>query len=155
MKRVTFSDIVRVPDQSRSRFNLQTASGKATFALTLALGLAALTLAIHLVDPAAPLAYIVLPVLAGGLMPLLSALPGRFDVATRFDACHLIGMLDETLDQLGYAPATRGPGALRYRARAPRWPARGSEIGVMVRDHALEVTGPVPVLRALRARMAC
>jgi hypothetical protein len=155
MKSVTFSDIVRVADQPRSVFTLRGKPGPGMLVLTLALGLAGLALTIHLIDPAAPLAYIVLPILAGGVLPLLGVVPGRFQVATRFDACHLIGMLDETLHQLGYAPATRGPGALRYRARAMRWPARGSEIGVTVSAHALEVTGPVPVLRALRERMGC
>jgi hypothetical protein len=155
MKSVTFSDIVRVPDQPRSPFTLSGKRGPGQLALTLGLGLAALALVIHLIDPAAPLVYIVLPVLAGGLLPLTGVVPGRLEVATRFDACHLVGTLDETLNQLGYRPATRGPGALRYRARAARWPGRGNEVGITVRDHALEVTGPVPVLQALRERMVC
>jgi hypothetical protein len=50
--------------------------------------------------------------------------------------------------RLGYAPAERAPGAVRYRTRG------GKEIAVTVRAHALEVTGPVPALRALRRQMA-
>jgi hypothetical protein len=37
---------------------------------------------------------------------------------------------------------------MRYRTRG------GREIAVNVRAHALEVTGPVPALRALRRQMA-
>jgi hypothetical protein len=116
-------------------------------ALTLALGLSALMFGFRQVDPGAPLAYIVVPVLAGGLLPMMTMMPGRFEVTTRFDACHLVVTLDEALGQLGYTPAERAPGAVRYRARG------GKEIAVTVRAHALEVTGPVPALRALRRQM--
>lgn len=69
-------------------------------------------------------------------------------MTTRFDACHLVVTLDDALGRLGYAPAERHPGAVRYRARG------GQEIAVTVRAHALEVTGPVRSLRALRRQMA-
>jgi hypothetical protein len=87
-------------------------------------------------------------------------LPGRLDVRTRFQACHLVGTLDDALCKLGYAPAARAPGSLRYRTgdrtgllawRAPR-PA---DIAITVRAHALEVTGPVSALHALRSQLAC
>lgn len=87
---------------------------------------------------------------------LALGLPARLEVSTRFYACHLVGILDETMDKLGYVPAERSPGALRYRSRAGGWarlPKR--DIAVTVLDHALEVTGPVPALRALRRRLAC
>src|SRR5438067_12247674 len=76
------------------------------------------------------------------------ALPGRLDVTTRFQACHLVGTLDDALAKLGYAPAVRAPGSLRYRPHSrPRllsWPdVRPSDIAVTVHAHALEVTGPV------------
>jgi hypothetical protein len=67
---------------------------------------------------------------------------------TRFEACHLVCTLDDALGRLGYAPAERAPGAVRYRTRG------GKEIAVTVRAHALEVTGPVPALRALRRQMS-
>jgi hypothetical protein len=155
MKSVTFSDIVRIPNQPRSPFTLHGKRGPGQLALTLGLGLAALALVIHLIDPAAPLVYIVVPVLAGGLLPLVGVVPGRLEVATRFDACNLVGTLDETLRQLGYKPAARGPGALRYRTHAARWAGRGNDVGITVRDHTLEVTGPIAVLQALRDRMVC
>lgn len=149
MKSVTFSDIERVPEQMRrSPFSLGSPPPVMWLAAMLALGLPAVMLACHMIDPAAPLAYIVLPVMAGGLMPMAAQMAtGRLEVTTRFDACHLVVTLDEALGRLGYAPAERLPGAVRYRARG------GKEIAVTVREHALEVTGPVRALRALRQQM--
>jgi len=147
MKSVTFSDIERVPEQARRPSPLGSPQRVTLLVLTLALGLPALIFIFQQVDPGAPLAYIVVPVLAGGLLPMMSMMPGRFEVITRFDACHLVVTLDDALGRLGYAPAERVPGALRYRARG------GKEIAVTVRAHALEVTGPVPALRALRRQM--
>lgn len=148
MKSVTFSDIERVPELARPAV-LASKQRILLLGLTLALGLTAMMFAFHLFDPAAPLAYIVLPVLAGGLLPMAHMMPGRLEVMTRFEACHLVCTLDEAVGRLGYAPAERAPGAVRYRTRG------GREIAVTVRAHALEVTGPVPVLRALRRQMAC
>jgi len=149
MKSVTFSDIERVPEQARRPSPLGSPQRVTLLVLTLALGLPALIFIFQQVDPGAPLAYIVVPVLAGGLLPMMSMMPGRFEVTTRFDACHLVVTLDDALGRLGYAPAERVPGAVRYRARG------GKEIAVTVRAHALEVTGPVPALRALRRQMDC
>jgi hypothetical protein len=147
MKSVTFSDIERVPEQARSPSPLGSPQRVTLLVLTLALGLPALMFVFQQVDPGAPLAYIVVPVLAGGLLPMMSMMPGRFQVTTRFDACHLVVTLDDARGRLGYVPAERVPGAVRYRARG------GKEIAVTVRAHALEVTGPVPALRALRRQM--
>jgi hypothetical protein len=144
MKSVTFSDIERVPEQARRASPL----GSPQRVAWLLLGLPALVFVFRQLDPAAPLAFIVLPILAGGLLPLAYFMPGRFEVTTRFDACHLVCTLDEAVGRLGYAPAERAPGAVRYRTRG------GKEIAVTVRAHALEVTGPVPALRALRRQMA-
>jgi hypothetical protein len=149
MKSVTFSDIERAPEQARSPASLVSPQRTAWLALTLALGLPMLMVSFHMFDPGAPLAYIVLPILAGGLLPMAAhVMTGRFEVTTRFDACHLVVTMDEALGRLGYAPAERHPGAVRYRARG------GKEIAVTVRAHALEVTGPVRALRALREQMA-
>jgi hypothetical protein len=148
MKSVTFSDIERLPEQARSRFPLGVPQRMVVLAVTMVFGLSALMFVFHVVDPSAPLAYIVLPVLAGGMLPMAQMMPGRFEVMTRFDACHLVCTLDEALGRLGYAPAERTPGAMRYRTRG------GKEIAVNVRAHALEVTGPMPALRALRRQMA-
>lgn len=156
MKSVTFSEIERVSQGPRRLSIVLPGQGLATLALRLVLGLAVLAMALHLLDPGAPLSYIVVPVLLGGLLPVARALPGRFEVATRFSAYHLIGTLDTTLDSLGYAPAERSQSTLRYRIRAgrlPKWPT--ADIAVTIGDHALEVTGPVRTLRALRRQLAC
>jgi hypothetical protein len=149
MKSVTFSDIERVAELARRPAVLASPQRALLLGLTLALGLPAMMFAFHLFDPAAPLVYIVLPVLAGGLLPMACMMPGRLEVTTRFEACHLVCTLDDALGRLGYAPSERAPGAVRYRARG------GKEIAVTVRAHALEVRGPVPALRALRRQMAC
>jgi hypothetical protein len=149
MKSVTFSDIERIPELARRPAVLVSPQRALLLGLTLALGLPAMMFGFHLLDPAAPLAYIVLPILAGGLLPIAAMMPGRFEVMTRFEACHLVCTLDDALGRLGYAPAERAPGVMRYRARG------GKEIVVTVRAHALEVTGPMPALRALRRQMAC
>jgi hypothetical protein len=149
MKSVTFSDIERAPEQTHRRpLSLASPQRAAVLALTLALGLPALMFGFHLFDPGAPLAFIVLPILAGGLLPMVARMmTGRFEVTTRFDACHLVVTLDEALGRLGYAPCERHPGAVRYVARG------GKEIAVTVCAHALEVTGPMRALRALREQM--
>jgi hypothetical protein len=155
MKSVMFSDIEHVQGRSRTLPSLQSIPRLATLALLLALGLPALMIAFHLLDPTAPLGYIVLPVLLGGLLPATQVLPGRFEVTTRFDACHMVLTLDEALDKLGYEQTTRAPGSVRYRARGSRWPRwLDKEITVNVHTHALEVSGPVPALRALRRQIA-
>jgi len=151
MKSVTFSDIERVQARSRALPSLPSLHRLSTLALLLALGLPVLMIAFHLLDPTAPLGYIVIPVLLGGLLPATQVLPGRFEVTTRFDACHMVLTMDEALGKLGYEQAERAPGSVRYRARNARWPRwLDKEITVNVREHALEVTGPVPALRALR-----
>ena len=154
MKSVTFSDIQRARDSARFLPSLWSMRGRTVAATTLALGLPALMIAFHLLDPSAPLGYIVVPVLLGGLLPMMHVLPGRLQVTTRFDACHLVGTLDDAMEKLGYTPSRRGPGTVHYRARAERWPQwQHKEIAVTVRAHALEVTGPVAALRALRQQM--
>jgi hypothetical protein len=154
MKSVVFSDIE--PVRHRPARPTVRAQRLAPLALMLVLGLPALAFVFHHVEPGTPLGYIVLPVLAGGVLPLLEELPGRLQVSTRFHACHLIATLDETMAKLGYVPIERSPGTVRYRSSRRRWtrlPQR--EVAVTVLEHALDVTGPVPALRALRKRLAC
>jgi hypothetical protein len=154
MKSVTFSDIEPVQTGAHSLPRRSLLRRLTTLALLLAVGLPALMIAFHLLDPTAPLGYIVVPVLLGGLLPITQVLPGRFEIKTRFDACHMVVTLDEALSRLGYQQAERGPGLVRYRARGGRWPSwLNKEIDVTVKPHALEVVGPMPALRALRLQM--
>jgi hypothetical protein len=155
MKSVTISDVIRV--REASPFATATTRQLMLFGLTVAVGLPGLVIGFHLLDPAAPLGYIVGPVMAGSLLPVLAATKGRFEVQTRFHACHLVGTLDDTLGALGYAPAAqRCPGTVRYRAqRAGLRPWNRAEVAVTVRDHALEIVGPFDTLRALQRQLAC
>ncbi|WP_156650880.1 hypothetical protein [Massilia sp. Root133] len=157
MKSVTFSEIERVRKEAHRPTSPAPAQRRILLLLSMVLGLAALAFAFHLVDPTAPLGYIVVPVLLGGLLPAIApTLPGRLEVTTRFSACHLVGTLDDAMERLGYAPAERGPGTVRYRMRAARWPAgKNADITVTVRDHMLEVAGPVRTLHALRQQLSC
>ncbi|TFW35786.1 hypothetical protein [Massilia horti] len=147
MKNVTISAVAR--DASRLLYSAAAVRRVVLFGLTLALGLPAIIVAFHLLDPAAPLVYIVVPVLAGGLLPVLVGAPGRLVVNTRFDARHMVGTLDQTLGALGYAQAGGGPGAVRYRAGSRE------EIAVTVRDNSLEIVGPFTTLVALQKHIAC
>ncbi|MVW61419.1 hypothetical protein GPY61_15925 [Massilia sp. NEAU-DD11] len=157
MKSVTFSEIERVRKGPHRPTSLAPAQRRTILLLSMVLGLPALTFAFHLVDPTAPLGYIVVPVLLGGLLPAIApTLPGRFEVTTRFSACHLVGTVDDAMESLGYAPAERSPGTVRYRMRAARWSAgKNADITVTVRDHMLEVAGPVRTLHALRQQLSC
>lgn len=152
MKSVMFSEVVR---SSRGGGLLRGLSPLTAYGLTVAIGLPLLVLALHLFDPSAPLAFIVLPVLAGLALPLYASTPGRLDVNTRFDACHMSMTLDATLASLGYARCEAGPGLLRYaRTARSSWRTRMHTVNVRVHSHALEVIGPIPVLRALQKALA-
>ena len=111
-----------------------------------------LVLVLCLVDPGAPLACIVLPVLAGLALPLCTPASGRLDVSTRFDASHLRATLDSALGDLGYTQVCAGPDRIRYASAGGTWRARS--VSVRIRPHVLEVVGPIPTLRALRAALA-
>ena len=148
MKSVMFSEIVGAPRRS----GLRGLSPLAAYGLTLAIGMPLLVLALRLLDPGAPLAYIVVPVLAGLALPLCTPAPGRLDVSTRFDARYLRATLDSALGDLGYAQVCAGPDRIRYATAGRAWRARS--LSVRVKPHVLEVVGPIPTLRALQAALA-
>lgn len=154
MKSVSFSEIVYANDLIRWPRPRPGWRRLASFALWMLLGLATLVALFHLFDPAAPLAYIVIPVAAGGLMPVYLLMPARFEVSTRFEARHLVKNLEEGLAGLGYERVACAPGVIRYRPRAPwmRWPLK--HIAVAVRPHAIDIAGPAPTLRALQKALS-
>jgi predicted MFS family arabinose efflux permease len=147
-QRVTVSAIVRL--RGGARFPLQSWRQTRRLALVLPLGLAAIMLAFHFLDPQAPAAYIVLPVLAGGLLPLMLPPTGRFEVATH-DARALAGTLDETLAALGYVREGAAAGVIRYRVRAP---GGARPVAVTIGERGLAITGPVAVLEGLHQHLA-
>ena len=146
MKSVTFSEIVGAPLAGLRGLSPLTAYG-----LTLAVGTPLLVLALRALDTEAPLASIVLPVLAGLALPLCISAPGRLDVNTRFDAIHMRARLDVSLAALGFTAASTGGERIRY-TRAGTW--RGRSVSLRIRPHTIEVVGPIPTLRSLQALLA-
>jgi hypothetical protein len=155
MKSVMFSEIVGAPRRIglRGLRGLRSLSPIAAYGLTLAIGLPLLVLLLCLADPAAPLALIVLPALAGLALPLCTSPPGRLDVSTRFHARHMRATLDSTLGALGFTEVCAGPDRIRYaKTGAGAW--RMQSVNVRICPHVLEVVGPIPILRALQAALA-
>lgn len=155
MKSVTFSEIVRVRQRPGFLSRVETWRQSLPWALTLLAGLPLLVLAMHLVDPDAPLPFLVLPALIGGLLPVWMLGPGRFEMRTRFDARYMITTLDETLAALGYRRTAADNASIRYFRPRPWLRGQEGAIVVAVREHALEIVGPVGSLRLLQHRMAC
>ncbi len=123
MKSVTFSEIVKAPPAGLRGLSPLTAYG-----LTLAVGMPLLVLALRAFDPDAPLAAIVLPLLAGLALPLGASAPGRLDVGTRFDARHMRATLDASLTALGFHAMSTGPDRIRYlKAGASPWRAASGQ----------------------------
>ncbi|SFD73932.1 hypothetical protein [Massilia yuzhufengensis] len=153
MKSVTFSEIVRI--RERPFFLRRPATWRQLFpwALTLAVGLPLLMLVLHAIDPGTPLPFIVLPALAGGLMPVAMMGPGRFEMRTRLDANNLLGTLDDALVSLGYRRTASDAGSLSYFRPKPWLRGREGAIVVAVKPHALQVVGPVGSLRLLQQRI--
>jgi hypothetical protein len=149
MKSVMFSEIV----QALRRAGLRGLPPLTAYALTLAVGMPLLVLALRAAFPAAPLACIVLPMLAGLGLPLCTSAPGRLDVSTRFRARHMRTTLGSTLDAMGFTEACAGPERIRYvKAGASGW--RTQSVSVRIRPNVLEVIGPIPTLRALQGALA-
>lgn len=154
MKSVTMSEVVRAPDRARPPLQVKSWRELISLALGLGSGLVAIMYAVHLLNPDAPLAYIVIPALVGGLLPVFATRPGRFEVNTRFDAQHLLGTLDTTLEALGYTLAARDAGTVRYRARTPAWlGGRRQDIAITLRERRVEIVGPIATLRRLQRHM--
>ncbi|MBD8532874.1 MULTISPECIES: hypothetical protein [unclassified Massilia] len=149
MKSVMFSEIVQAPRHAA----LRGLTPLTAYGLTLAVGTPLLVLALRAAFPDAPLAIIVLPVLAGIALPLCASAPGRLDISTRFDACHMRATLGSALGEMGFIETSAGPERIRY-VKAGAGPWRAQAVSVRIRTHALEVTGPIPTLRTLQAALA-
>ncbi len=154
MKSVTFSEIVRIHDQPFFLGQCGTWRQLLPWVLTLALGLPLLMLVLHFIDPETPLSFIVLPALAGGLMPVAMMGPGRFEMNTRVDARHMISTLDEALTSLGYRRTASETDHISYFRPRPWLRGREGAIEVDVTPNALQVVGPVGSLRLLQQRIA-
>ena len=155
MKSVTFSEIVRIPQRPGFLARMTTWRHSLPWALTLAAGLPLLVLVLQLIDPEAPLSFIALPVLIGGLLPIWMLGPGRFEMQTRFDAQHMLTTIDDALHALGYRRSSGDHASIRYFRPRSWLVGQEGAITVAVQPHALEVIGPVGSLRLLQHRIAC
>lgn len=156
MKSVTFSEIVRVRERPGFLRRIDTWRQSLPWALTLlgGLPLLVLVLAQHVIDSDTPLPYLVLPAIVGGLLPVWMLGPGRFEMRTRFDAHYMISTLDEALGALGYRRTATDSTSIRYFRPRPWLRGQEGAINVAVREHVLEIVGPVGSLRLLQHRIA-
>ena len=154
MQSITFSEIVRIHERPFFLGRRGTWRQLLPWVLTLALGLPLLMLVLHFIDPETPLPFIVLPALAGGLMPVAMMGPGRFEMNTRFDVRHMISTLDEALTSLGYRRSASDTDRISYFRPRPWLRGREGAIEIAVTPNALQVMGPVGSLRLLQQRIA-
>jgi hypothetical protein len=154
MKSVSLSQVVRSHDSFRFLCPIQSWSQLISVALTLAVGLTCIATLFMALDPTAPMAYIVIPVLMGGLAPVFAALPARFEVFTRFHAHHFVKTLEETILAMGYAPIESAAERTRcYRPQTGLFRWKEHAIAVTVNEHAITVGGPVLALRLLQQKL--
>jgi hypothetical protein len=154
MKSVSLSQVVRSHDSFRFLCPIQSWSQLLSLALTLAVGLTFIATLFMALDPTAPVAYIVIPVLMGGLAPVFAALPARFEVVTRFHAHHFLKTLEESILSMGYTPTESAAGRTRcYRPQAKLFRWKENAIAVTVNEHAITVGGPVFALRLLQQKL--
>lgn len=152
MKSVSLSQVVRTHDSRRLFCPIRSWGRLLSLALVLTAGLACIALLFLALDPGAPLAYIVVPVVLGGLVPVFAALPGQFQVVTRFHAQHFVQTLDATIVSMGYVPAATQPGRYSRKAGLFRW--KDNAIALTVTEHAITVGGPMFALRLLQQKLS-
>ena len=154
MKSVSLTQVVRSHQAYRLASPVRSWRELAALALTLSVGLAAIAMVLMALDPGAPAAWIVTPVLLGGSLPLFAAIPGQFKVRTRFEASHLLGTLDTTLREMGYAVADGCDGRSRtYQRRARLFSWKDSVVTLQLQPHAISISGPMPAMRRLQQRL--
>lgn len=155
MNSVTFSEIERVRKRPGFLQRIDTWRQSLPWALTLLAGLPLLILALHLIDPGTPMPFLVVPVVVGGLLPICMLGPGRFEMRSRADDCQMIARLDEALGALGYRRTAADSTSIRYFRPRPWLRGQEGAIDVAVREHVLEIVGPMGSLRLLQHRMTC
>ncbi|MES2758350.1 MAG: hypothetical protein V4693_13330 [Pseudomonadota bacterium] len=154
MKSVSMSQVVRAHDPIRFLCPIQSWRQLLSLGFTLVVGLTFIAMVCMAIDPSAPVAYILVPVLVGGLAPVFAALPARFQVNTRFHAQYFVKTLDEAILSMGYSATQAADGRTSYQPQARLFRWKENAIEVSVRDHAIVVGGPVFALRMLQQRLA-
>lgn len=154
MKSVTMSDVVRSHESYRYLCPIQSWSQFLSLAVTLTVGLALIAMVVAAIDPSAPIAFVVLPVLLGGLVPVFAVLPARFEVCTRFQAQHFVKTLDETILSMGYAQTESGANRTHlYSRKSGLFHWKESAISVTVGEHAIIVGGPIAAMYQLQQKL--
>lgn len=154
MKSVSLSQVVRSNASYRALCPIQSWGELVSLALTLVVGLTLIATLFMAIDPTAPVAYIVLPVLLGGMLPVFAALPARFEVFTRFHAQHFLKTLDETILEMGFTPGESPAERTRvYCRKATLFHWKDNAIAVTVHEHAIQVGGPVATLKLLQQKL--
>ncbi len=155
MKSVSLSQVVRSNESYRALGPVQSWRETLSLALTLAVGLTLIAALFIAYDPSAPVGYILVPVLLGGMVPVFAALPAKFEVFTRFHAHHFIKTLDETILAMGYTPAESQAECTRIYCRKPTlFHMQGNAIAITVHEHAILIGGPFATLRMLQQKLA-
>ena len=154
MKSVSLTQVVRSHDSYRYLCPIQSWGQFLSLALTLTIGLGFIAMLFMAFDPTAPVAYVVVPVLLGGMAPVFAALPARFEVFTRFQAQHFLKTLDQAIRSMGYQPAASNAGRTRHYSRQAglfRW--KENAIAVTVTEHTITVGGPIFAMRMLQHKL--
>lgn len=155
MKSVSLSQVVRSNESYRALGPVQSWRDTLSLALTLVIGLTLIAALFMAYDPSTPVAFILVPVLVGGMVPVFAALPAKFEVFTRFHAHHFIKTLDETILAMGYKPAESPIECTRVYCRKPTLlHMQGNPIAITVHEHAILVGGPFATLRMLQQKLA-
>ena len=155
MKNISLSPVTRVHAPYRFLCPIRSRRQLVAFALFLVFGLPFITVLLKLYDPGAPLAYILIPALVGGCIPVFALMPARLSVATRFHAGHLAHTLDASILALGYARSESFTTGARYQPAQRGWLGwQEDDIAVTVLEHTIEISGPVFAMRALQEKLA-
>ena len=154
MKSVSLSQVVRSHNGFRFFCPLQSWRQFLSLAVTLSVGLTCIALLFMAIDPTAPMAYIIVPILLGGLAPVFAALPGQFEVATRFHAQYFLKTLDQTIVSMGYSAQLPATGRThRYSRSTSLFNWKEHAIVVTVSEHAITIDGPIFTLRMLQQKL--
>ena len=154
MKSVSLSQVVRSHDYFRFICPLQSWRQFLSLAATLCVGLTCIAVLFMAIDPGAPVAYIIVPILLGGLAPVFAALPGKFEVVTRFHAQYFLKTLDQSIVSMGYSAQLPAAGhTRRYSRSTSLFDWKEHAIVVTVGEHAITIDGPIFTLRMLQRKL--
>lgn len=155
MHAIVFSAIVRAPRHACAQPRTARWGHAMPWLLTLVAGLPLLIGILHLISPDTPLVYLVVPALAGALVPATVLGPGQFILESRPAGNHqhtTISLLDAALRGMGYRRASSSSLCLRYLRTRPWLHQQEGAITVTIHERMLNISGPIGCLRLLQHR---